>query len=373
MKKLLIIIFLIFFIPVYALADRVRYKYANGDYRISEIGGQHVRYEYANGEYRISSIGGQPVRYEYANGGYRISSIGGQRVSYTYSNGAYRISRIGDQRVNYRYTNGDYRISEIGGRRVRYEYANGKYRVSDIEGCSHYNNEAVLGVTGSKNNQPNTVRYYSAENIKKLEQLEKERKLKMPEPINEKEYKEYTYDEKKKNEYGYIYIERDIADAKNYGYVISNRRNNIKWYIRDGILIEYSTYGGERFKYSYYLDENNNVAKYGYKKPDTKNKIKYCFKLMFPDYEAKSVFKQTKEYKESKNSVQFPEITEYDMNGNILTVYRKYSDYYIREYDSTGKLKGVHKGYYNSILPFLLWKDYDPSNYLVTGKWTNKK
>ena len=104
----------------------------------------------------------------------------------------------------------------------------------------------------------------------------------------------------------------------------------------------------------YAIDKDGNVAKY-----DVHTLPKEHFwSLPKEQYIPVSVFKQTKREIAGK---QRAEITEYDMQGNIISVYKRNTFDFIYEYDKNGKLKTRHETTY---LPYLQWLDDEERKYI---------
>lgn len=141
-----------------------------------------------------------------------------------------------------------------------------------------------------------------------------------------------------------------------------------------GTFVEYDTRWGLEIlrKYVYALDNQGRVAKYKIIETEHKNKIKQCLYGSYDTYELVSYFEQTKVgvkptkqgFTYDKNGklistgekqTKFSEIIEYDVNKNILSIYRKNEQDRINEYEPDGKtLRTYHVTQY---LPYLQWSE----------------
>lgn len=108
-------------------------------------------------------------------------------------------------------------------------------------------------------------------------------------------------------------------------------------------------------KFIYALDENDNVVKY---------KILYKQKNKFMEeeyYEPVAVYKQNSGRLSPKGKQsKFSEIKEYDMQGNITSIYKRNQYDHIDEYTPDGKLKTRHL---TSSIPYLQWSEDNKDKY----------
>ncbi len=124
--------------------------------------------------------------------------------------------------------------------------------------------------------------------------------------------------------------------------------------------------------YVYASNEDGNVVKYKIIENKQKSKIKQALYGSYSTYEPISYFVQTEIGEKPKNQgfkydtngkmissgekqTKFSEIVEYDMNGNILSIYRKNEWDRINEFEPDGKtLRTYHDTKY---IPYLQWKE----------------
>lgn len=158
---------------------------------------------------------------------------------------------------------------------------------------------------------------------------------------------------------GVVYEEPNCRIKENGSYW----HNIIGWSQEDyGTIVEYDT----RFnleilrKYVYALDNQNRVAKYKITENKHKNFIKQKLYGSYDSYEQVSYFIQTAD----------KEITEYDMNNNVLSIYRKNKWDRINEYELDGKtLKTYHDTKY---IPYLQWSEDNKKIYKKINEFEAK-
>ena len=149
----------------------------------------------------------------------------------------------------------------------------------------------------------------------------------------------------------------------------------VGWGTEDyGTIVEYDTRWWIEFirLYVYAIDQNGNIGKFKITENKHKNIIKQKLYGSYDTYKQVSYFVQTKIGEKPKNSgftydkngklvsivekqTKFSEIAEYDMNGNVISIYRKNEWDRINEYEPDGKsLRSFHDTKY---IPYLQWED----------------
>lgn len=124
--------------------------------------------------------------------------------------------------------------------------------------------------------------------------------------------------------------------------------------------------------YVYAANEDGNVVKYKIIENKQKNKIKQALYGSYSTYEPISYFVQTSVGEKPKNQgfkydtngrmisagekqTKFSKIIEYDLNGNIISIYQKDEYDKIKQYEADGKtLISYH---ITSYLPYLQWEE----------------
>jgi len=162
------------------------------------------------------------------------------------------------------------------------------------------------------------------------------------------------------------------------------------WAVEDyGTIVEYDTRWTLEIlrKYVYALDNQNRITKYKITETKHKNPIKNFWFGKFDVYTPVSYFVQTKVGEKPKKQgftydkngklismgekqTKFSEIVEYDVNGNVLSVYRKNEQDYINEFEPDGKtLRTYHVTKY---LPYLQWEEDEKRIYKTIDEFQAK-